>query len=285
MKKDDFSLIFNLANKHPWVVEKIEILQHVLFQECKAPEEQSLFLRMLDDFCYVTLQEFSAQIEILAESIVTSNLIKVDDPSKVIVSAMAQDSSPDSSQALIQYIKLKFQNLGWNNIKYSNKIGDIFKIQKEEGFKRNIIIIIDDFLGSGKTALTKVNFFKGVRYPESFENKIYFGFMYGSKRGVDILKESGVEFEIINILKKGISDFEDKELVGNNIELMKKIESNFSGRYGSHSLDECSMGYGGAEALFAVEKQSIPNSVFPIFWWGLYKDQSNRTPLFERFVS
>ena len=66
-------------------------------------------------------------------------------------------------------------------------------------------------------------------------------------------------------LKAGISGhFSGQELV-NKKALMQRLEQELAANIEGEPLP--SLGYGGAEALFCIEKENAPNSNFPIFWW------------------
>jgi hypothetical protein len=284
MNRLEFKQIFELATKYPWLIERQEALEDMLFQDCKNDDERNLVTKLIRNFKYVSWEEFSAGILSLAEAIVRSEKINAQ-PSEVIISAMAQDGSPDSSQALLQFIKMHFQNMGWKDVIYVNKIGDIFQAQKKYDFKRRKIIILDDFLGSGKTALSKVKFLENLAYPKDFHNEVFFGFLYGSVVGVEALKSVGVKFEILHTINRALSDQDDKSEAAKDVELMLGLEGNLAAIYGSHKIDECSLGYGKVESLFAIQNSSIPNSVFPIFWWGKNDKDEDRRVFFTRFVS
>jgi len=46
-------------------------------------------------------------------------------------------------------------------------------------------------------------------------------------------------------------------------------------------LNQYHLGRKESESLFWIRNRSIPNNVFPIFWWKLNKKKSSRKPLFH----
>lgn len=123
---------------------------------------------------------------------------------------------------------------------------------------KDILILVDDFIGTGDTAssVLKELFKKSIF---NSENTILLS-LISLNSGSQTLK-SKFKVELYqNILKgKGISDFYQVEEVPEKINLMKKMESAIN------CSPKISLGYKESEALVFICGKS-PNNTFPVFW-------------------
>lgn len=281
LSKSQFSAIMKLLGKHDWLKNKSTQLTNLLYDDCENEDEQNLVTDLLDRFVYVTAEQFVEDINSLVLEIVTTPNIN---PENTIVAAMAADSSPDSSQFLVHHIKGKLQDNGWGDVEIVNTFGAAFKYSKKNNFIRNNIILVDEFVGSGRTALGRVNEVKNQFHNAKREVNVFVKVVFSSVVGSDYLAEKGVNFSSIKSIKRGISDFETAEKKDAKINLMLDLEKRLSATAKKHKLDECSLGYGKAESLFSISDQNIPNNVFPIFWWPKRDTGLIRAPLFTRWI-
>lgn len=144
---------------------------------------------------------------------------------------------------------------------FQNKRIEVKKTQKQvlsEAFNNDAskIILVDDFLGTGKTSLDYIN---EINNNQRF-NKEKFIFIYiaGMEQGIKNLKESGYCVYCNYIQKKGISDIQDQTIRDKYMKLMNSIETRFN-------IDnDFMLGYGKSEALIKLNR--TPNNTFPVYW-------------------
>ncbi|HDR9811132.1 TPA: hypothetical protein QDC55_001690 [Burkholderia cenocepacia] len=280
--KSQLIAAMSLGSKYSWLIEKSAELVELLFEECKTEDERKLIHDLFDRFVFVTQSKMSDYTNQLAEEIATTPFLT---PENTIIAAMAADSSPDSSQFLVQFIKVKLQQLNWSNVEIVNTFGSAFKTSKKSGFKRLNIVVIDEFIGSGKTAVSRNNAIR-TQFSEANQNaNILIKSIFCSRVGIDHLNKNDVNFAYLEEIKRGITDFESDQAIAKKRLLdMQNLEKWLSHESGTHKMSECTLGYGQTESLIALEKANIPNSVFPIFWWTERIDGTQRKTLFTRWI-
>lgn len=106
--------------------------------------------------------------------------------------------------------------------------------------------------------------------------------MAGMKWAIDRCHRKAVALYCPWQMKKAISEEYASEIREGKCSTMKQLEGYLAESINSIQLREHSFGYHQAEAVFCRRMHNIPNSVFPLFWWKLYKDGSIRKTLFER---
>lgn len=125
-----------------------------------------------------------------------------------------------------------------------------------------LLIVVDDFIGTGETAVESLNFIK-----DNFEiknNNIRILALAIQKNGFERLKEYKIKIYYSHLLKKGITEYYDSNIVSSKIELMKKIEKKIGVK------EKEKFGYNGSEALIRLIR--TPNNTFPVF----HKENKNK---------
>ena len=255
IKKDDFTLLKKLFDKHPWLNDRFDGLTKLLFEDCKVIAQKELVSFLLEKMYYIDASEYRESIKTISEVIIDSRL-----QNNTIIYASAYDRKPDSSQELVYKLKVHLAELGWrkpNIYSQINKLKDI-----NEG---NHIFIVDEFIGTGQTMYSRFTEVQRMLKDKKFlECTITIISVTGTQEGVKYLKEQDIDIQVFNELPKGISDnYKDKEKY---LDIMRDLETV---NLAPISEDEVlpSLGYGGSEALYKREDGNTPNNVFPIFWW------------------
>lgn len=281
MPKQQFSTLMAIFQKQGWLISKADVLTMLMFDDCTTPDEQKLIADLISRFKFVSSDEFVKKMNDLVLGIVTMPNLN---PKETIIAAMAGDGSPDSSQALVQNIKVKLQNEGWGDALIVNTFGQIYRKSKEEGFVRKNVILVDEFIGSGRTVIGRVAEINRTFKNNGKDINVFVNVIFSSTVGISAIEKEHISLSYVEAIQRGISDFENPGDVASKIDSMLKIEEKLSKEYGSHILSECSLGYGKAESLIGIEDLNIPNNVFPVFWWGQYSNGDKRSTLFTRYV-
>lgn len=129
--------------------------------------------------------------------------------------------------------------------------GIVQKIDNDD----NILILVDDFIGTGETAQKCINNIS--RITKSIE-KIFVIALVAQKSGIQLIESLGIRVYADVICNKGISDYYQGKELEDKISLMKDIESKLSIK------KEYRFGYGASEALVTMKR--TPNNTFPLFW-------------------
>ena len=274
LKKEDFNRVYGLYPKQPWLCDKEPNLIE-LIELCDTPEHKDLLIELLNDFKYLDQKVLNSFLNYLSECIIDDSGFQEE---TTIIASLTADDSADSSQKVLDYIKMPLFKLGWSNITTVNRFNDIPKhILKG----KTQIILIDEFIGSGKTIHHRLRSTNG--WPK-IKFEIKFCFLAGMDYAIKNIEDIGYEVFCPLRLKKGISERYDEPYLAKAIERMKELESKLAQQINTHNLCTFSLGYNDTQALYSLESclGNTPNSVFPIFWWPRYLNDSSRNTLLTR---
>lgn len=275
IKKEDLSKIFSLYSRQPWLLEREENFIELLLL-CETTESKKLILELLSEFHFLEGKTLSNYLNHIADFIVSDSSFSEETTQ---IAAITYDDEADSSQKILDYIKMPLYKQGWSNFKTVNRFGAAIK-NFNDG--KTQIVFVDEFVGSGSTIINRI---KQLRNDIKKEFELKFCFIAGMDFGIKNIEAEGYEVYCPLRLFKGISErFIDGELES-KIELMNSLEEKLAEQINSFQLTRYSFGYNTAEALYSLEGSggNTPNSVFPIFWWPRTKDGKKRNTLLTRF--
>ena len=144
---------------------------------------------------------------------------------------------------------------------------DLDKVKKEFNPDNSVIILIDDFIGTGETAINACKMilnedFNGI---ELNSEKLIIVTLIAQKEGKQKIEDEVNVKVYSDIIKdKGISDSFVKSIVSDKIDLMKSIEKRVCNN--KRFLKKYSFGYGETEALVSLLNKT-PNNTFPVYWY------------------
>jgi len=273
LKRDQFTTVFHLSQKQPWLAKKAEALVNLLFEDCTSEDEQNLLIDLIDRFNYLDDAKIHAALVNIATLIIGDESCN---ESNTCVIATTMDTFADSAQFIVYRLKPIFEENGWHSPMLINQANKVIRHLPD----KNQLFFVDEFIGTGKSMLGRVTRLKGeLAGVKCIDYRIKVFCIAASQVGVKLLNDNGVDVHAELVIGKAISDHYQED-AKNKLQLMKKIESLLSSSFNDRELP--SLGYGMVEALYAREYGNTPNNVFPIFWWPFYKDQSKRLTLLTR---
>jgi hypothetical protein len=245
-----------------------------LYSMCNSDSQLVLISDLLKRFNYVDATCYG---ELLVK--MANYIRQIGYPEQEIsVTALAIDESSDSSQAILQDLKVPLA------IAFNRQVRDSNKFEKKS-LERNYcagcrhFIAVDEFVGSGSTIVERYSRFQEMKFSKA---TIDFCVMSGMEEAQMKLQAQGINVKIFNLMQKGISDhFHGEELHG-YIDSMTELESKLADRIGRTKLSDHSFGYRHSESLYYKFNGNIPNNVFPLFWWKEYFGNKYRNTLFTR---
>ncbi len=274
MKKNDYNRLFKLFPKQSWLVEKEEELKELL-SSCKKQEYKNLIFELLEDFSFVNDTLFKTYLNLMADYIINDSGFDINTTQIV---GMSMDSSPDSSQWVIQLLKPILTKKGWNNVKMSNNFTKGVRLLNKEGF--NQIILVDEFIGSGQSVIGRIEHLQRTIKPD-IKHEIKACFIAGMEHGINNVINHFDEFKCFLPLKKGITDKYLGSKLVEELKTMDILETGLLPQINDKGLSEYKLGYNKAETLYSSEGNT-PNSVFPIFWWPYDSKENSRNTLLIR---
>jgi len=271
----EYSKALQYYSEYPEVlVEATDDAVLELIRFCETENEKKLLDSMMSDFSKNILNEDEANKYIMqmAREIGQKNYPR--DTTAIV--AMGFDTEVDGSQEVLNQLKVP---LAINKVFFKTtetRFAFIERLHKK-GIRH--FIVVDDFIGSGKTVRSRYNKFLSWGYNDS---SIDFFFLAGMNKAMSFCKNYGIPAHCALKMRKALSGNYEREDLLWRIRAMRSLESKLAPQVGDTLLKDNNFGYNHAEALYCRKYGNIPNSVFPIFWWKQYKDGSPRSPLFVR---
>lgn len=264
-------------SEHQWLSQRADAVTELMHEFCANEVETDLLCDLLRRHTHLSQDEFAAHLELIPKQIIEQWKLKEDETQIV---ATTTDRSPDSGQLVIQSLKPLFVEFGWEKPKLANRQTAALDSIEE----RPDVVIVDDFSGTGNTIVNVIQDIrrragqKGVREPRS----IYVCLVAAMESAVSTIEGEGAVVYTPLRLTKGINDHYAGQDLTDSIACMLGLESRLAAKV--HNISLPSFGWGQAEALFSIDKQNTPNSVFPVFWWPESADRERRKTLLVRMI-
>ena len=266
-----------LFQKMNWEIDELSDVKKSLYKRyCEIlklikVEEQNLLIDLSYRFEQIGIADY---IEFFLMSFHSIEESKLDAKEKIIFAplirpyidnkkAKGKIEKPKTKSAQFLFYLLHGQDLRW--IDYSSKFEFLETIRsvKESYIEdKSLLILIDDFVGSGKTAIDCI---KSIKSEIEIDKKISFSdicviSIAAQNEGVVRLEtELGVKVYCDRIRQKGITDFYPTNTVNKNMDLMLSIENTLK------CPKEFSLGFENSEALITFMNKT-PNNTFPVYW-------------------
>lgn len=272
-KKDSFNWVFGQISRHKDFLNGKDEELNELYSMCDTSDQRVLVEDLLDRFTYIDSKKYGALLNEMALYIKSLNY----DADKLAIVSFAIDMYADSSQAVLQDLKVPICRVFDRKIMDCNRLSDIGNLYKK-GFRH--FIAVDEFSGTGDTVINRYKKFKSMKKMDGAT--LDFCVLAGMENAIDKIKSDGVPAKVFLILKKGISDYYEGDRLLSNRSEMQNLESKLAERIKETKLSTHSFGYKESESLYYKENGNIPNNVFPLFWWKEYSNKKTRKPLFIR---
>lgn len=274
MDHDSFVELFSLNVNYPWLQSESEGMIE-LWNFCDEQEQRQLVSSLIRQFEVVDsnkLKMYGEQVASIISDTWNAN------PVRTRIVAVSDESHADGSQSFLQSLKNKFSvHDGWSEGCFINDLREAVNVAKDDW----TIVLLDDFIGTGRTIKRKVGWFLDELAKDGKHNvSVKAVAIAGMEESKNCLDELEVECFCPVWLRKGISDHFDGDALDYSTKSMQSLENKLGAKFKGMYLPR--FGYGRSEALFCVEAYNVPNNVFPIFWWPVTKDNSARSTIFKR---
>lgn len=160
---------------------------------------------------------------------------------------------------------------GYNWMDYHEKFIMTDSIYTVNGIgKDDIVILLDDFIGSGDTALTAIG--QILKETTIKDDQIVIACIIAHQEGIDKLTSKNIRIFSSTQINRGISDFysDFQSKISMIISAQEKISK-------SKTMKNYALGYKNCEALVSI-KLKAPNNTFPFYWCCA----KNNTAMFPR---
>lgn len=149
------------------------------------------------------------------------------------------------------------------------KYKELKKLELKDG---EYLVLVDDFIGSGKT------FQKCIEQIETYKiplEKVLLISIAIQEDGLKLIENKKIKCYYSHIEKKGITDYYENEDQIEKKESMRIIERKLKFK------PKFSLGFEQSEALLSLIR--TPNNTFPVFWHEYFDNQKIRKAPFPRY--
>ena len=270
----------NTLRKAMWAnKERYALALTNLFNECESEDQIWMVRKLLEEFVFINSDIFVNEISKISNQI--ENVWSLA-PKDTIILATCDSAKPDGSQSVVRALEVELP-LRWRGKIYNN-------IYQAFASRTQNLILVDDFIGSGKTLDGKVaRIFKHAIDKGSHPN-IYLTGLAGMEVGINRLEvllnnRVFIPIRMHKAISHNIADANDrKRAIDSMIELEQKLLP-VTPYPKPKKLQEYNFGYNLSEAIYFQEGANVPNNVFPIFWKeniNVEGKSVSRTSLFRR---
>ncbi len=279
LDEDSYLKLVDLTAKAKWLQprDKQQAL-NLLWNLSNSDSKKELIVDLLERFIYLEIDYLEKYIIQIKEHIL--DIWKLNSSNTKIV-AIADKTRPDGSQTILQILKNKIGNTaGWRENKFINNILDA----AHKCSSSQQLVILDDFIGTGKKAKGKTTYIFNTLRKRGVDNvKVYLCSIAAMNISKPTLDNLNIQYYSSMWLDKGISDYYGNK-VKENLDCMLNLEENLGNEFMGKKLSDVSLGYHKSEALFAIDNLTVPNNVFPIFWWPVLKSNVIRNTVLNRIL-
>ena len=259
---DSYMALIDLFQNNKWDIqaEDYGIFERYVrtLGSLKTDQQRKLFLELSKNFTHIPQCEYMNYVPKLV-----SNVIK-DYPNQTLCFTCClpkDDIGKVKSAATVLYL------IKGTSIKTRVDLRDVTYFCKDsvDGYvehnianNEHVLILVDDFIGSGETALGAIDYVKEV-IPEISDDKVVVLSIAALQKGIDELAARNIKVYTHIKLSRGISDYYIGEEKESALDIMHQIES------GPIKVKRgFTLGYKQSEGLISMER--CPNNTFPIYW-------------------
>ncbi len=267
-----FTTLLEMTINQPWLKERQPSLID-LIDECEEDKQQQLVFELLERFTFLDAPGFQQAIQGIADYIQVQLGLG---PDNAAISASDNSKYADSSQFVVYSLKAAAK---WNAPNWSTNLFVSNLTHLVGSAEKGNLVLVDEFIGTGETAEKKVMWLRAELAKSGATPKIYFGVVAGMQAGLERLKPMVDGVFAAHVLTRGISDFYPVGEAEQRLDAMLALERQLGPETRRGTLKKHSLGYKKSETLYSRSNGNTPNNVFPIFWWDVRSDGSDRRSL------
>lgn len=256
--------LYHLFQEKQWEIEEIgEFSTFDRFcsrlSELEDDSERDFILELTEQFLWVRSSMYEKYLIETMKKLFDSDAWKPDKKKNIYICALTAESDFGKLKSntfmlyMCQSILLRaFSEFHEQQV----RICETPEVLKQHKDNIGALILIDDYIGSGETALGCLKY---LEFLKDDWGKLYVLSLVAQEEGVEnILKEKVPVYTAI-LRKKGITDVYEPEDAEKKLEQMQKIGRELGVK------KELQLGYVQTESLVAMIK--TPNNTFPIYWY------------------
>ncbi|MEZ4424288.1 MAG: hypothetical protein R3E98_12825 [Gemmatimonadota bacterium] len=219
------------------------------------PPAQELLMHLTSDFLVQTFPEYGSRTSELVAILLNQHYERGRDGPLIVLPMMKDWSSGEpKSGAMITYLvraELKRRQIPHHSWDRAHLVRERLPSRCNA-----LIFIVDDFIGSGDTALAACTNFSAQFANDT--DQVLVGALVAQEAGLSSLRNAGVKACSVIVRRRGISDSSTLPNITEALSTMDGIETlmNVPGTY--------KRGFRRSEALVSLVR--CPNNTFPVYW-------------------
>ncbi len=257
-------ILGEVFQKHHWPIDhdkqKSYFNKYVRMLESMSEDEQNMMLELTDNFLHIKQCEYLTILSDVVRRVIANN------PSVTqyfVLPALAKDDVERLDKSSIHMLYLfkgeELEDAIDNSDIHFQVVKDKNKLSARGIRDNEKILIVDDFIGSGKTIEESFEVHNIKDGGLKIDDVIVLSLVVHEK-GLAHLKDMGIHQIFYSILiNRGISDKYMGEKRDEYVKLMNQIEARIP-----KLEEENRFGYCQCEALLHMHR--VPNNTFPIYW-------------------
>ena len=254
----EYDWMFNLMRRQKSMLTMREAELIELYRFCDDDEQRRLIEELLIRF-YCLEPDVYAMILQEAVNYICSLGYNAEESALV---AFCHDSSADSSQVVLDDMKVPMALKGYSSIRTINRFDRIERVYKTSKGSIKHYIAVDEFAGSGQTLESRVRDFNKLHLQGV---SIDYVFLTGMKDAIAKGKQLGNSVFAVLEMEKGISDYYKGVELDFKRSIMQTLERKLAAKINNTDLQDYLFGYHRTESLYCRPNKNVPNNDFPIF--------------------
>jgi hypothetical protein len=227
--------------------------------ETLSPEEVNLVLDLTENYEYFHFNRALGGLHLAMKFVDGSVVANAENIFVFPVVAPDDEASNKSGNALIHPFLHDVLKPYLHNRALNPPLLDFHSLdslKKHAGRNNSLIFAIDDFVGTGDTAMKFITKYEAGLKIKS--DRLIFVCTAAMPRGIDLIRSSGYDTYTSLIHSRGISDSGIIDTNPQALDTMDAIESKLKFKWG------CSHGFYLSEALISFTR--TPDNTFPVYW-------------------
>lgn len=274
-RQKEYNWIVNIMRRQKAMLKKSDAQLLELYRFCDNDEQRDLLAEMLLRFNCFDPDLYAAAIQ---DAVKYISKLGYNEEETALV-AFCHDRAADSSQAVLDDLKVPMAQEGYSHIKTINRFDHIQREYNKSGRKLKHFIAVDEFVGSGKTLSSRIGEFNRLKMTGA---TVDFVFLAGMQDAIVAGKNTGASLFVVYEMEKGLTSFYSGAQLENKTALMRVLEKKLALKINKTDIEEYHFGYHGSEALYCRPDKNVPNNVFPVFWWKMDRDGKQRNTVLIR---
>lgn len=239
--------------------------------ELENDKERDLIIELTHEFLWIQSNMYEEYLLTALKKLFDSRKWKPDKDKNIYICPLLpeNDFGKLKSSTYMLYLCQSILMRTYSEFQESQiRICETPEVLKKHEDRIGSLILIDDFIGSGETALECLEYLKVLK---NSNKKIYIVSLVAQEEGIKNISKENVSVFTALTGKKAITDKYPESEAKEKIEVMKNISKHL------HAPKGMQLGYADTESLVAMIK--TPNNTFPVYW---YENKKNTYAPFVR---